>query len=105
MKRPRVVEHFRRPQGVFSAVHLFYALHEALTMILEEGLPKRFARHVLECCGVPRRHHCLRLQTIAKSEVASPTVTCVCLPGRYLLHRILAPFSSGSRPGYPAGDR
>jgi alanine-glyoxylate transaminase / serine-glyoxylate transaminase / serine-pyruvate transaminase len=70
----------RRPQGVFSAVHLFYALHEALTMILEEGLPKRFTRHVLNAAAFRAGITALGLQTIAKSEVASPTVTCVCLP-------------------------
>ncbi len=70
----------RRPQGVFSAVHLFYALHEALTMILEEGLPQRFARHELNAAAFRAGITALGLQTIAKSEVASPTVTCVCLP-------------------------
>jgi len=70
----------RRPQGVFSAVHLFYALHEALTMILEEGLPKRFARHVLNAGAFRAGITALGLQTMAKAEVASPTVTCVCLP-------------------------
>ncbi len=71
----------RRPQGVFTAVHLFYALHEALTMILEEGLPKRFARHLLNAAAFRSGITALGLQTITKSvEIASPTVTCVCLP-------------------------
>src|SRR5207247_9540858 len=71
---------FKRPQGVVSAVHLFYALHEALTMLLEEGLPKLFARHQLNAAAFRAGVTALGLQTIAKSEVASPTVTCVCLP-------------------------
>ena len=69
----------RRPQGVFSAVHLFYALHEALTMILERGC-RSVLRGMCSICGVPRWHHCLRAPDHRQSEVASPTVTCVCLP-------------------------
>jgi len=65
---------------VFSAVHLFYALHEALTMLLEEGLPKLFARHQLNAAAFRAGVTALGLQTIAKAEVASPTVTCVCFP-------------------------
>ncbi|MGE3540045.1 MAG: alanine--glyoxylate aminotransferase family protein [Candidatus Tectimicrobiota bacterium] len=71
----------RRPQGVFSAVHTFYALHEALSMILEEGLPARFARHLLNAAAFRAGITALGLHTIARSEdIASPTVTCVSLP-------------------------
>ena len=70
----------RRPQGVFSAVHLFYALHEALTMILEEGLEARFARHVLNACAFREGIKALELQPLARPELASPTVTCIPLP-------------------------
>ncbi len=72
---------WKRPQGVFSAVHTFYALHEALAMILEEGLPARFARHLLNARAFRAGITALGLKTIARAEeVASPTVTCVCLP-------------------------
>jgi aspartate aminotransferase-like enzyme len=70
----------RRPQGVFTAVHLFYALHEALTMILEEGLEARFARHILNANAFREGIKALGLQTLAKPELASPTVTCIPLP-------------------------
>jgi aspartate aminotransferase-like enzyme len=70
----------RRPQGVFTAVHLFYALHEALTMILEEGLETRFARHQLHARAFREGIKALGLRTLAKPEVASPTVTCIPLP-------------------------
>jgi len=70
----------KRPQGVFTAVHLFYALHEALSMILEEGLPPRFARHELNAKAFRSGITALGLQTIASADIASPTVTCVCLP-------------------------
>jgi aspartate aminotransferase-like enzyme len=71
----------KRPQGVFSAVHIFYALHEALTMVLEEGLPARFARHQLHAQAFREGIQALDLRPFAHPEVASPTVTCVPLPG------------------------
>ena len=70
----------KRPQGVFSAVHLFYALHEALTMILEEGLPARFARHQLNAAAFRAGIQALGLRLLAHPSVASPTVSCVRLP-------------------------
>jgi aspartate aminotransferase-like enzyme len=70
----------RRPQGVFSAVHLFYALHEALTMVLEEGLAARFARHQLNARAFREGILALDLRPLAHPDVASPTVTCVRLP-------------------------
>jgi aspartate aminotransferase-like enzyme len=70
----------KRPQGVFTAVHLFYALHEALTMILEEGLEARFARHELNAAAFRAGITAMDLRPLAHPEVVSPTVTCVCLP-------------------------
>ncbi len=70
----------RRPQGVFSAVHLFYALHEALKMVLEEGLASRFARHQVNARAFREGIKSLGLQPLAHPDVASPTVTCVRLP-------------------------
>ncbi|MGQ4809525.1 (S)-ureidoglycine--glyoxylate transaminase [Candidatus Entotheonellaceae bacterium PAL068K] len=70
----------KRPQGVFSAVHLFYALNEALTMVLEEGLEARFARHELNARAFRAGIVALGLEPLAHEEVASPTVTCVHLP-------------------------
>jgi aspartate aminotransferase-like enzyme len=70
----------RRPQGVFTAVHLFYALHEALSMILEEGLEARFARHLLNARAFREGIKALSLRPLARAELASPTVTCIPLP-------------------------
>lgn len=70
----------RRPQGVFTAVHLFYALHEALTMILEEGLEARFARHMLNARAFREGISALGLRSLAHPDLASPTVTCIPLP-------------------------
>ncbi|MBI4640211.1 MAG: alanine--glyoxylate aminotransferase family protein, partial [Candidatus Tectomicrobia bacterium] len=68
-------------QGVFSAVHLFYALHEALKMILEEGLQPRFARHILNARAFREGILALGLKPLAHPDIASPTVTCIPLPG------------------------
>lgn len=70
----------RRPQGVFTAAHLFYALHEALAMVLEEGLAARFERHQLNARAFRAGIEALGLQPLAHPDVASPTVTCVRLP-------------------------
>ena len=70
----------RRPQGVFTAAHLFYALHEALAMVLEEGLAARFERHRLNASAFRAGIQALGLEPLAHPDVASPTVTCVRLP-------------------------
>jgi aspartate aminotransferase-like enzyme len=70
----------KRPQGVFSAVHLFYALNEALQMILEEGLEARFARHRLNAMAFREGIKAMGLDLLAHPDVASPTVSCVRMP-------------------------
>jgi (S)-ureidoglycine-glyoxylate aminotransferase len=70
----------KRPQGVFSAVHLFYALNEALKMILEEGLEARFARHILNAAAFREGVTAMGMRLLAHPDVASPTVSCVRLP-------------------------
>ncbi len=80
-ENPKGGRTLRRPQGVFTAVHLFYALHEALTMIMEEGLADRFARHLLNARAFREGIKALGLTPLAKPELASPTVTCIPLPG------------------------
>ncbi len=70
----------RRPQGVFSAVHLFYALNEALKMILEEGLEARFARHQMNAAAFREGVQATGLRLLSHPDVASPTVSCVRMP-------------------------
>ena len=82
----------KRPQGVFSAVHLFYALNEALKMILEEGLEARFARHVLNAAAFREGVQAMGLQLLAHPDVASPTVSCVRLPEGISSHVFLSHF-------------
>ena len=70
----------KRTFGVFPAVHLFYAMHEAFTAVLEEGLEARFARHLLNAEAFREGVMGLGLKPLAHPDVASPTVTCVQLP-------------------------
>ena len=70
----------KRPQGVFTAVHLIYALHEALAMVLEEGLAPRFARHAVNARAFRAGLEALELSPFATADLASPTVTCIPLP-------------------------
>ncbi|WP_179137534.1 pyridoxal-phosphate-dependent aminotransferase family protein [Candidatus Entotheonella palauensis] len=79
-EEPDAVRSMTRSQGVFTAVHLIYALNEALKMILEEGLEARFARHRLNAAAFRAGIHALGLETLAHPDVVSPTVTCVKLP-------------------------
>jgi alanine-glyoxylate transaminase/serine-glyoxylate transaminase/serine-pyruvate transaminase len=79
----------KRPQGVFSAVHLFYALHEALSMILEEGLPARFTRHEMNARAFREGVLALDLRPLAHPTVVSPTVTCVPMPEGITSHDFL----------------
>ena len=65
---------------MFPAVHLFYAMHEAFTAVLEEGLEPRFARHLLNAEAFREGVMGLGLKPLAHPDVASPTVTCVQLP-------------------------
>ena len=78
---PHAARSMKRTQGVFTAVHLIYALHEALSMILEEGLEARFARHRLNAAAFREGVNAMGLETLAHPDVVSPTVTCVKLPG------------------------
>lgn len=71
---------YTRPLVVFSAVHIYYALHEALQMILEEGLEARFARHQINARAFREGIEAMGLIPLAKPEIASPTVTCIPLP-------------------------
>jgi aspartate aminotransferase-like enzyme len=70
----------KRAYGVFPAVHLFYAMHEAFTSVLEEGLESRFERHLLNAEAFREGITGLGLKPLAHPDVASPTVTCVHLP-------------------------
>ncbi len=72
--------HGWRRQPITMPVHLVYALREAVKIILEEGLQKRFERHRIVSKAVREAVRAIGLQVLAEEEVASPTITGVLTP-------------------------
>ena len=62
------------------AVPLFYALDEALKMIREEGLEKRFKRHATCAEAFYNAVEALKLKTVSNKKVRSNTVIAVRMP-------------------------
>ncbi len=63
-----------------SAISLIYGLHEALTMILEEGYENRVRRHRLMAEAVRRGMEALGLQLLAEKGCESNTITALKYP-------------------------
>lgn len=59
---------------------LLYGLDTALDMILDEGLPRVFARHLRLASQLRRSMRAAGLHVLAAEEWASPTVTAALLP-------------------------
>lgn len=62
------------------AVSLIYALHEALKVIMEEGLNQRIKRHKLAAKATRDAIKALNLDLFPKEEVSSTTVTAINIP-------------------------
>ncbi|GAB4306591.1 MAG: alanine--glyoxylate aminotransferase family protein [Methanobacteriaceae archaeon] len=62
------------------SVSLMYALHEALTVIMEEGLLNRIRRHQLAAQATRNAIKALNLELFPKEEVSSTTVTAIKMP-------------------------
>lgn len=62
------------------AVPLFYALDEALKMIREEGLEKRFKRHATCAKAFYNAVEALKLKTVSNEKVRSNTIIAVRMP-------------------------
>ena len=62
------------------AVTLFYALDEALQMIMEEGLEARFKRHATCANAMYAAAEAMGLQPFARKEVRSKTVVAIKYP-------------------------
>ncbi|MFQ6051327.1 MAG: pyridoxal-phosphate-dependent aminotransferase family protein [Candidatus Hydrothermarchaeota archaeon] len=76
-------EYFNRnpPQTPYTpAIPLFYALNEALKMVLEEGLEKRIKRHEKIAKAVRAGIRALGLSLFANQKYASNTVTAINIP-------------------------
>jgi aspartate aminotransferase-like enzyme len=63
-----------------TPVSLIAALHEALTMIHEEGLPQVLARHRHLSCTLQTGCTALGLPPFARTPELSPTVVCMRVP-------------------------
>jgi len=70
----------RRETPATPAVPLFYALEEALKMVLEEGLEERFRRHATCAKAFYRAGEALGLTSLAKEEHRSNTVIALNVP-------------------------
>jgi len=70
---------FRR-QPITMPVHLVFALQEAVTMILEEGIDNRFRRHHISGKAVREAVDALGLEIFGEKEIASDTVTAINVP-------------------------
>lgn len=62
------------------AVPLFYALDEALKMIREEGLEKRFKRHATCAKAFYNAVEAFKLKTVSNEKVRSNTIIAVRMP-------------------------
>ena len=62
------------------AIPLFYALDEALKMIREEGLEKRFKRHATCAKAFYSAVEALKLNTVSNGKVRSNTIIAVRMP-------------------------
>ena len=69
------------PQGPQSAaVSLYLALDQSLDEIFQEGLERRFARHVRARDAFRDAMRAMGLLLFVEDDCASPTLTAVCLP-------------------------
>jgi alanine-glyoxylate transaminase/serine-glyoxylate transaminase/serine-pyruvate transaminase len=59
---------------------LIYALHEALQIVLEEGLEKRFERHRRNAEALRSGLKAMGLKLIAKEGYQAPMITAVAIP-------------------------
>ena len=66
-----------------ASSNLYYAMHEALSMVLEEGLPARWQRHYNAYLSLRAGLEGLGLKYIADAEHQSPTLSAVLTPAGY----------------------
>jgi len=74
----------RDPSRYFATppVNMVYALSEALKLVLEEGLEKRFRRHYVCAEALRSAIDALNLKIVAEREYASNTITAIHYPGK-----------------------
>ncbi len=75
-----VPEGGRRNQPVSMPTHLSQALREAVTLILEEGMPSRIRRHRIAGKAFRAGLAALKLDLFGDPSIASDTVSCFRVP-------------------------
>ncbi|MCK9152577.1 pyridoxal-phosphate-dependent aminotransferase family protein [Methanobacterium alcaliphilum] len=81
MKKYRKSGNAEPPETPYTpSVSLMYAMHEALTVIMEEGLNNRIKRHHLAAKATRNAIKALNLELFPKEEVSSATVTAIKMP-------------------------
>ena len=81
LKKYRKSGESKPPETPYTpSVSLMYALHEALTVIMEEGLLNRIRRHQLAAQATRNAIKALNLELFPKEEVSSTTVTAIKMP-------------------------
>lgn len=68
------------PTPTTISSNLFYAVHRAMTLVKEEGLPARFARHARAAARLREGLTDLGFRTVAAPDMVSATVTCMRPP-------------------------
>lgn len=78
---PSIRDHWLRKETPFTpAISLYYALDEALKMIREEGLEKRFQRHATCARAFYAGFEAMGLKPYAAESVRSNTIIAVTVP-------------------------
>lgn len=70
----------RRLNHHTEATSMVYALHKGLAILLEEGLPHRFARHAYHEKALIAGLTAMGLELFVSHQHKLPMVTCVCVP-------------------------
>jgi len=78
-----------RPYPEYPSTHLVYALHEAINIILEEGLENVFKRHKIVGEAVRAGIKAIGLKLFPEESIASDTVTVIRTPNNINVEEIL----------------
>ena len=70
----------RRAYHHTAPISMIYALQEALTLIVEEGIENRWERHTRNAAALRSGLHAMGLDVVASSSIALPSVTTVLAP-------------------------
>ncbi|MGE5542888.1 MAG: alanine--glyoxylate aminotransferase family protein, partial [Bacillota bacterium] len=63
-----------------APVNMIYALHEALTIIAEEGLDERFKRHATNAAALAAGLEAMGLRLLVARDYRLPSLTTVVIP-------------------------